>query len=100
LGIESIGECGTLILYGPRYNANLTVEKGRKEHSYYSSMKKMSFSPTIWAFVFFGKHSRLNKNMTDNLCSMHGEVRNSYRSSVVKMKMKGALWIAGIDERM
>lgn len=54
----------------------------------------------IWAFIFFGKHCELNKNMRGNLCRTHGEVRNAYRSSVVKMKMKRAIGIAGIDERI
>lgn len=63
-------------------------------------MKKMPVPPMIWAFIFFGKHCGLNKNMTGNLRRTHGEVRNGYRSSVVKMKIKISPGIAGIDERM
>lgn len=54
----------------------------------------------MWTFIFFGKHCELNKNMTGNLCGTHGEVRNAYKSSVVKMKMRRALVIAGLNERM
>jgi hypothetical protein len=38
--------------------------------------------------------------MTGGVRSAYGEMRNAYRSSIVKVKRKRTLRIAGIDERI